>query len=70
MKSDSKIYRLTNGRTPLTCMIATKHSRSKELTWLDEVKKENRALREICGIQKIEVPLVLTEEMEIKDGHQ
>lgn len=26
-------------------MIATKHSRSKELTWLDEVKKENRALR-------------------------
>jgi len=45
MKSNSKVYRLTGGKTPLTCMIATKHSRSKELTWLDEEKKENRALR-------------------------
>jgi hypothetical protein len=26
-------------------MIATKHSRSKELTWLDKEKQENRALR-------------------------
>ena len=45
MKSNSKVYRLTGGKTPLTCMIATKHSRSNELTWLDEEKKENRALR-------------------------
>ena len=45
MKSNTKVYRLTGGKTPLTCMIATKHSRSKELTWLDEEKKENRALR-------------------------
>jgi hypothetical protein len=45
MKSNSKVYRLTGGKTPLTCMIATKHSRSKELTWLDKEKKENRALR-------------------------
>lgn len=45
MKSNSKIYRLCDNRKPLTCMIATKHSRSKELTWLDEEKKENRALR-------------------------
>jgi len=35
-----------------------------------ELRKENKELRKICGIQKIEVPLVLTEEMEIKDGHQ
>jgi hypothetical protein len=35
-----------------------------------ELRKENKALREICGIQKIELPLVLNEEMEIKDGHQ
>ncbi len=35
-----------------------------------ELRKENKALREICGIQKIEVPLALTEEMETKDGHQ
>jgi len=45
MKSDSKIYRLVGGKTPLTCMIATRHSRSKELTWLDKGKQENRALR-------------------------
>lgn len=45
MKSTSVVYRLTGGRTPLTCMIATKHSRSKELTWLDQEKQENRALR-------------------------
>ena len=35
-----------------------------------ELREENKALREICGIQKIELPLVLTEDMEIKDGHQ
>ena len=45
MKSNTRIYRLSGGKTPLTCMIATKHSRSKELTWLDEEKRENRALR-------------------------
>jgi len=45
MKSTSTVYRLTGGRTPLTCMIATKHSRSKDLTWLDKDKGENRALR-------------------------
>lgn len=45
MKSDSKVYRLTGNKTPLTCMIATKHSRSKELLWLDKEKRENRALR-------------------------
>ncbi len=45
MKSNSKVYRLTGGKTPLTCMIATKHSRSKDLTWLDPERKENRALR-------------------------
>ena len=35
-----------------------------------ELREENKALREICGIQKIELPSVLTEDMEIKDGHQ
>ena len=45
MKTDTKVYRLSGGKTPLTCMIATKHSRSKELTWLDTDKQENRALR-------------------------
>ena len=45
MKLDSKVYRLSNGRTPLTLMIATKHTRSKDLTWLDSEKQENRALR-------------------------
>jgi len=35
-----------------------------------ELRKENKELRKICGIQKIEVPLVLTEDMEIKDGHE
>jgi len=35
-----------------------------------ELREENKSLREICGIQKIEEPLVLTEKMEIKDGHQ
>ena len=35
-----------------------------------ELREENKSLREICGIQKIEEPLVLTEDMEIKDGHQ
>ena len=45
MKSDSKVYRLKGNKTPLTCMIATKHSRSKELLWLDKEKRENRALR-------------------------
>ena len=45
MKSNTRIYRLSGGKTPLTCMIATKHSRSKDLTWLDKEKKENRALR-------------------------
>jgi len=45
MKSTATVYRLTNGRTPLTCMIATKHSRSKDLQWLDEEKGIQRALR-------------------------
>ena len=35
-----------------------------------ELRKENTELRKICGLQKIEAPLVLTEDMEIKDGHQ
>ena len=35
-----------------------------------ELRKENEELRKICGLQKIEVPLVLTEDMEIKDGHE
>ena len=35
-----------------------------------ELRKENKELRKICGLQKIEVPLVLTEDKEIKDGHQ
>jgi len=35
-----------------------------------ELRKENKELRKICGLQKIEVPLVLTENMEIKDGHE
>ena len=35
-----------------------------------ELRKENTELRKICGLQKIEEPLVLTEDMEIKDGHK
>ena len=45
MKSNSKVYRLVGGRTPLTLMIATKHSESKELNWFDDDKGELRALR-------------------------
>ena len=35
-----------------------------------ELRKENEELRKICGIEKFEVPLVLTEDMEIKNGHE
>jgi cell shape-determining protein MreC len=35
-----------------------------------ELRKENKELRKICGLQKIEVPLILTEDKEIKDGHE
>ncbi len=35
-----------------------------------ELRKENKELRKICGLQKIEEPLVLTEDMEIKNGHE
>jgi len=45
MKSESKVYRLSSGRKPMTLMVATKHSRSKELQWLDPQKQELRALR-------------------------
>ena len=45
MKTDSQVFRLCGNKTPLSVMIATKHSRGKELTWLDTKKKENRALR-------------------------
>ena len=35
-----------------------------------ELRKENAELRKICGIEKFEVPLVLTKDMEIKNGHE
>tara|TARA_R110002012_G_scaffold310908_1_gene519575 strand:- start:2184 stop:2363 length:180 start_codon:yes stop_codon:yes gene_type:complete len=34
-----------------------------------ELRKENKELRKICGLQKIEEPLILTKDMEKKDGH-
>jgi len=52
MKSNVKVYRLTpKQKSPPTFAIATKSSRSKDLTWYDPKKKERREIRQ-CDNQK------------------
>ena len=37
---------------------------------IKKLKEENKRLREICGITVSEEPLILTKDMEVKDGHK
>ena len=37
---------------------------------IKKLKQENKRLREICGITVSEEPLILTKDMEVKDGHK
>ncbi len=37
---------------------------------IDKLKEENKRLKEALGITETIEPLVLTEDMEVKDGHQ
>ena len=37
---------------------------------IDKLKEENKRLKDALGITEVQEPLVLTEDMEIKDGHQ
>ena len=45
MKTNAKVYRLTNGRTPLSLRVANRHTASRDLLWWDEKKQESRPLR-------------------------
>ena len=37
---------------------------------IKKLTEENKRLKDALGITEVEEPLVLTEDMEIKDGHQ
>ena len=37
---------------------------------IDKLKEENKRLKDALGITETIEPLVLTEDMEVKDGHQ
>jgi hypothetical protein len=37
---------------------------------IKKLKEENKRLRELCGITVSEEPLILTPDMEVKDGHK
>ena len=37
---------------------------------IKKLKEENKRLREICGITVSEEQLILTKDMEVKDGHK
>ena len=37
---------------------------------IDKLKEENKRLKDALGITEIIEPLVLTSDMEVKDGHQ
>jgi hypothetical protein len=42
---EQKIYQLRGGKTPLSCLIAVKHTHRKPLLWFDEKEGVQRALR-------------------------
>ena len=37
---------------------------------IKKLKEENKRLKEICGLTVSEEPLILTKDMEVKDGHK
>ena len=37
---------------------------------IKKLTEENKRLKDALGITEVQEPLVLTEDMEIKDGHQ
>lgn len=42
---EQKVYRLCNGRAPLTLLLASKNTHRKSILWYDEDKNEQRPLR-------------------------
>jgi hypothetical protein len=44
MARDVKVYRLSNGRTPLSLLLANRHTHRKQLLWYDE-KEGNRPIK-------------------------
>jgi hypothetical protein len=45
MAKEVKVYRLTGGRTPLSLILANRHTHRKSLLWFDEKTEKNRAIK-------------------------
>ena len=45
LESKNRVYKLTGNRTPLSCIIPSRNSKSTPLLYFDEDKGYNRALR-------------------------
>ena len=58
------LERMQNAFNKLMSSIRLLEENIKKLT------EENKRLKDALGITEVEEPLVLTEDMEIKDGHQ
>jgi len=58
------LERMQNAFNKLMSSIRLLEANIKKLT------EENKRLKDALGITEVEEPLVLTEDMEIKDGHQ